>query len=226
MQNPSNRMGCCDKCCHSLNKFGLLVQNTVDFLVGIVLISFSVYIYHNIGSNNFNNLRVAWLGYCCIVLGILLVAISSLGFLSIIIDSCRCLTYAANFFSRFLSLLCLSLGIAFAILRENMLEYFDENVTELGLTNGNVEFIKNWYTVCNVSLFILSVLQIVRIQANARYRETSYRIEKEFSALLDQEESVYEEKHKQRKDEIREKYENLKKTYSDKFNSGKAENEL
>jgi hypothetical protein len=83
-----------------------------------------------------------------------------------------------------------------------MLEYFDENVTELGLTNGNVEFIKNWYTVCNVSLFILSVLQIVRIQANARYRETSYRIEKEFSALLDQEESVYEEKRKQRKDEI------------------------
>ena len=136
--------------------------------------------------------------------------ISSLSFLSLCIKECRCLVSLSGNLATIVAILCFALGVALACMQRNVLDYIDENSEEWSFSQSEIDFFSRWYTVMNITLFIVSFLEFLRHYISIKYRVNSYRIEGEFNALIQEEESSYEEKHEQRKAEIRSKYQNLR----------------
>ena len=102
-------------------------------------------------------------------------------------------------------------------MRENICAYFDDNGQKMGLSDREISNIKSWYTIIVCCLFALTILQIIRIQANIHYRETSYKIEREFNALLDEDELAYTTQHETRKSKIRDKYDQMRSSFQEKY---------
>ena len=199
-------------CCYYFNTYALIIQNIIDLLVSFILLFFGAYLYKNL-NHKFSDSQTAWLVASCIIIGTLLFMTCMLSFISISCTSCRCLAVVSGNLATLVAISCLILAITFAILRDNIFEYFDQNKDEIEISESELEFIKAWYTFANICLFLLSILEFVRYQLSLRFRVTSYRIDGEFKALIDEEEAQYNERHEKRKKEIRSKYKNLREYY-------------
>lgn len=206
--SSSSKVSCCRKFTHAVNTFGLIIMNILDLLLAFAIFSVGVWLKKKM--SNATSAKAMWLVYCCISLGVLMFLISSLSFLSICISSCRCLVSVSAQLATIVAFLCLSLGIACACMRNNVLNYLDDNAEEFNLSENDTNFIHGWYTITNISLFVVAILEFARYYISIRFRVNSYRIDGEFNSLINEEESEYQERHEKRKAEIRVKYNNLR----------------
>ena len=187
---------------------GLMIQNFVDLAASVMLIYLGFYLYEELGSD-FNNPRVAWLGYCCFGLGGLLFLVSMFSFFSICCPMCRCLGAVSEKLASLVAILCLILGITCLIMRKDILDYFDSNADELHLSEDDITFMEDWYDATNIFLLALFILELVRYQASLQYRLTSYRIDGEFKALIDgDEDGLSKDEREVKKQAIRDRYRN------------------
>lgn len=223
LSSTSSKLTCWTKTCHWFNTFGLMLQNVVDLAASVLLLFLAIYLKQKLGSD-FNNPQVAWLGYCCFVIGGLLFLISMFSFFSICCPSCRCLGAVSEKLASLVAILCLILGITCAVMRQDILDYFNENQESLHLSENDIDFIEEWYDATNIFLFALFVLEVIRYQASANYRLTSYRIDGEFDALIDGKEDsdLSKDEREAKKQAIRDKYRNTLREAQRKQDAEKA----
>ena len=213
----SSKVTGCEKCCSGITVCTLTLFNLIDLLIGIVLISFGVYLELKIKFST--HLDEAWLCWSILLLGILLILTCVLSTCAVSSSSCRWASIPSAYIGLFISLLSLVLATAALILKNKIFNYINNNEDELGLSSRDVTFIENWYSVVAYVLFGLFILEIVRYRYSINFRETALRIDGEFDNLLEGEEKQWKDRFSTNKQVREEKYNDLRAYYKSKYNN-------
>ena len=217
--SSSSRVTGCEKTCLSMSTIQLQLFNVVDFSVGMMLGIFGFYLYGKLGTESFSDVRIAWLEYLSLALGILLLSSSLLSFCAITNTSCRWAIIPSALIGVLVAVLSLLLGCLVFGLKSKTHTYLSEHGTSIGLTQVEIDDIEKWYNIIGYALFGLCLVQILRYRTSRGYREAALRVDGEFDALLADEDKMYQERFQANKGVREEKYENLRSYYRNKYAS-------
>jgi len=217
----SNRVTGCEKCCSGITVCTLSLFNLIDLLIGIVLISFGVFLEIKIKFST--HLQEAWLCWSILLLGILLLFTCTLSTCSVVSSSCRWASIPSAYIGLFISLLSLILATSALILKPKIFNYINNN--ELNLSTKDINFIENWYNVVAYVLFGLFILEIVRYRYSINFRETALRMDGEFDNLLAEDEKQWKDRFSTNKQVREEKYNDLRAYYKSKYNNDMTESD-
>lgn len=220
--SSSSRVTGCEKTCLSLNTCYLQFFNLVDFCVGMMLGIFGFYLYGKLGVESFSNVRIAWLEYLCLALGVMLLLGSFLSFCAITNTSCRWAVIPSAYIGILVAMLSLLLGCLVFGLKSKTHSYLAENSASIGLTPAEVTDVENWYNIIGYCLFGLCVIEILRYRISRGYREAALRVDGEFDALLAEEDKMYQDRFQVNKSAREEKYDNLRSYYRNKYSPAGA----
>ena len=217
--SSSSRVTTCEKTCLSMSTLQLQLFNVVDFSVGMMLGIFGFYLYGKLGTESFSDVRIAWLEYLSLALGILLLSSSLLSFCAITNTSCRWAIIPSAMIGVVVAVLSLLLGCLVFGLKSKTHTYLSEHGSSIGLTQVEIDDIEKWYNIIGYALFGLCLVQILRYRTSRGYREAALRVDGEFDALLADEDKMYQERFQANKGVREEKYENLRSYYRNKYAS-------
>ena len=219
----SSRVTGCEKCCSGITVCTLALFNAIDFLIGIVLISFGVFLEIKIKFST--HLDEAWLCWSILLLGILLLLTCCLSSCAVSSPSCRWASIPSAYIGLFVSVLSLALGVSALVLHKKIFSYIDNNGVELGLTAKDISFIENFYSIITYTLLGLFILEIIRYRYSVNFRETALRIDGEYDNLLAEEEKQWKDRFSTNKQVREEKYNDLKAYYKSKYSNNDSEND-
>lgn len=217
--SSSSRVTTCEKTCLSMSTLQLQLFNVVDFSVGMMLGIFGFYLYGKLGTESFSDVRIAWLEYLSLALGVLLLSSSLLSFCAITNTSCRWAIIPSAMIGVVVAVLSLLLGCLVFGLKSKTHTYLSEHGSSIGLTQVEIDDIEKWYNIIGYALFGLCLVQILRYRTSRGYREAALRVDGEFDALLADEDKMYQERFQANKGVREEKYENLRSYYRNKYAS-------
>lgn len=206
----------CEKCCFHAGVFQIYLLNIVDFCIGCALISFSVYLLAQLHGDILNS-SVAWLVWCCLILGILCLLIVLCSFCALANVSCRWAMRPSVFLSGLAALFHLILGIMALALRKVFKSYLDDHGSDLGLSDRDMDLINTWYIVIDIFFFASVILQILRIWMAQGFVETAGVIDGEYTQALTREEEQWESDFDRKKASTHKKYQNLRQYYKNRF---------
>lgn len=187
--------------------------------MGMMLGIFGFYLYGKLGTESFSDVRIAWLEYLSLALGILLLSSSLLSFCAITNTSCRWAIIPSAMIGVVVAVLSLLLGCLVFGLKSKTHTYLSEHGSSIGLTQVEIDDIEKWYNIIGYALFGLCLVQILRYRTSRGYREAALRVDGEFDALLADEDKMYQERFQANKGVREEKYENLRSYYRNKYAS-------
>ena len=219
----SARVTGCEKCCSGITVCTLSLFNLIDLLIGIVLISFGVFLEIKIKFST--HLDEAWLCWSILLLGILLILTCVLSTCAVTSSSCRWASIPSAYIGLFISVLSLALATSALILQNKIFKYIDNNGDELGLTTKDITFIEQWYSVVSYTLLGLFILEIIRYRYSINFRETALRLDGEYDNLLAEEEKQWKDRFSTNKQVREEKYNDLRDYYKSKYNNNDSEND-
>lgn len=212
----SARVGWCEKVCYQCGSFNIQLINLIDFLAGCMFLIFAIYLYTKFDDGNVNG-ESAWMVWCSGLLGVLLLLTTFFSFAAITNRGCRCLMWMSCQLALVLSALDLGAGISAIVLQKRFYSYLDEHGTENGITETDIQDIKNWYLVIACMMLGSCILEIVRFMLSRGFKDTSQRIDGEFGALIDQEDQEWQTKLRSNNEARSEKYRDLRSHYKEKY---------
>lgn len=216
VQSMKNHVSTTEKYCFHFALFYLQIINIVDFLLGGMFLAFTLYLAASLGEH-YLEIQVAWLEFFCLIEGILLLITAALSFLAISSTNCRSMAYPTDAFALLITLIDIGVGIAASKLQSVIIAYISDHGEELGLSQSNIDTVKNWFVVIVIAFFASAIFELLRIWLNRGFAHTSRRIDMEYSTLLDDEERAWEEKMQKAQQTTQEKYRKLKQFYHDKY---------
>eukprot|EP01039_Chlorochromonas_danica_P000991 gene992-1075_t len=209
-------IGGCEKFCFHLNTFHLYLLNLVDFCFGCALLSFSVYLFAQLGEDAYDP-SVAWLCWCCIAIGLLTWLIVMCSVCAIANVDCRWAMRPSAFLSGLAAIINLVLGILGLALRHLFNVYLQDHGTEMGLSDQDLYMIKTWYLVIVIFFFCSVLSHGLRIWMSNGFVETSRLIDSEFESILTRETEEWEHAFDKKQSSTKEKYRNLRDYYKQRF---------
>lgn len=212
----SARVSQCDKCCFSLASFTLQIFNAVNFALGCVLLAYAVYLYEVLGMD-LTDPESAWFGWTAILLGALLLLESLTSFCAISTRGCRWAIHPSKILSGIIGVLSAVLGALGLALRKTNLNYIDDHQDSLGLTDKEVQTVKNWYLVMACSLLVLFLIEVARLVLSSGYDDTAVRMDGEFDALMAEEDQLWQERMDSNHTARKKKYKDLRAYYKAKY---------
>ena len=213
--NP-HRVSNIERCCHGMATCYLQLVNVIDFLLGCSFLVFAIYLWSKLGAN-FQHAEIAWLGWSCLLLGILLLSLCAFSFCAIATKECRCLLSPTDWIAVLIVLMCLVLGIVSIELRSLFLSELRDNGNKWGLSNSDFDTIDSWYYVVCVGFFVSMAFEILRVFFTHGYKNRAVRIESEFENLLNQEQKEWEDRFASNKTHTERKYKDLRSYYKQKY---------
>lgn len=214
--SQSVRVGCCEKFCYSCGTISIQLINLVDFLAGCTFVVFAIYLYENLDYEDVGN-EGAWMGWCCGILGGLLLIESFFSFCAIVHKGCRCCMWWSCWLALLLAALNLGAGVMALALQKKFYHFLDDHGNAEGITDSGILIIKNWYTVIASVMLGLCILEIVRFQLSRGFKESSRRIDGEFDSLLMQDDENWQERLRDNTSARTEKYNDLRSHYKAKY---------
>lgn len=218
--SSSSRVTGCEKTCLTLSTCQLQIFNLVDFCVGMMLGIFGFYLYNKLGAESFTDVRIAWLEYLCLSLGILLLTSSFLSFCAITNTSCRWAVIPSSYIGIIIAMLSLLLGSLVFAFKSKTHTYLVEHGSNIGLSENEVSDVEKWYDIIGYCLFSLCVVEFLRYRVSRGYREVALRADGEFDALLAEEDKHYQDRFLHNKSAREDKYDNLRSYYRSKYAAG------
>ena len=219
--SSSARVTGCEKTCLSLRVLQLQLFNLVDFVVGMVLGVFGFYLYGKLGPSSFTDIRIAWLEYLCLTLGVLLLTSSFLSFCAITNTNCRWAVIPSSYIGILVSILSLLLGSLVLSLQKQTHNFLNDHGTSVGLSSSDIDVIEKWYVYMGYCLLGLCVVEFLRFRVSRGYREAALRADGEFDALLAEEDKQYADRYAVHKSQREEKYDGLRAYYKNKYTAAK-----
>lgn len=213
----SERITSCEKTCYSCRLLFLHLINTIDIALGLSLLSFTIYLFHALGSK-FSDEKAAWVGWCSGSLGLLLFITAMLSLLASLTPGCRWTIIPSNFLSLIAFVYALVLAILSLVKKSRLFDYIDDS----DLNDNQTNTIKTWYSVISFSLLGIAVIQLIRILLSTSFREQALRVDNDFKVSLLEDQRIYEEKLSSGKVEKEKKYRDLKEYYRTKYGPPKS----
>eukprot|EP01038_Epipyxis_sp_PR26KG_P005430 gene5430-7521_t len=211
------KISLCAKSFFTINLFNLQVINFIDFSLGCVMLSFSVYLYLQFQGDVYNP-NTSWIIWCSLILGALLLLVSVFSICAITSKSCRWGIVPSRYFCLILALMSLAMGSTSLALQKQFTEFIDtEGSSTYALSQHEINLIKDWYTVLSYGWFCMTVLQILRYALSQGFRENALRMDGEFDALVEEDNKHWNEKLAYTKVSAEEKYNDLRQYYKEKY---------
>ena len=194
----------------------LQIFNVVDFCLGGVFIAFAIYLYTKL-QDDFMNVHTAWLGWCCALIGILLLFVSLFSFCAITSSDCRWAMNPSRAIALLVAALGVSMGSAAFALQTKFYGYLNDNGSSMGLSTSDVKLVKTWYVLVAYGTFGLVVIELVRFKLTQGFREKALQMDGEFVALLEEDRRTWDNKISKNKGDREEKYNDLRSNYKNKY---------
>lgn len=211
----SAKVGWCEKLCYQCGSLNLQFINLLDFLAGCMFLIFSIYLFTKFDGNLESN--SAWLVWSCVALGIMLLLTSMLSFVAITQQGCRCTMWMSSRLCTLLAVFEFAVGVAAFIIKKRFFNYLDDHGSSEGITTTDAQDIKNWYVVMACTMLGSCVVEILRFQLQRGFSDSSQRIDGEFGALLDEEESEWQTKLRSNNATRSDKYRDMRSHYKNKY---------
>lgn len=211
-------MSTCGKACHNSAVCTIAIINVIDFCLGGIFIAFAVYLYSKLG-DNFMNPNTAWLGWCCAILGILLILVVLTSFCAITSMGCRWVMAPSRMFALVVALLAIALGSAAFGLQPKFFHYLDDHGNEDGLSDSDITLVKNWFLTVAIGAFGVAVIEVIRFKLSQSFRENALELDNEFDNLLEQNAKDWNNKIATNQADREEKYNDLRSYYKAKYNT-------
>lgn len=199
-----------------MTMFQLQLFNFIDFCLGGVFIAFAVFLYTKV-QDHFMDVETAWLGWCCAILGILLLLVALFSFCAITSSDCRWTIHPSRAIALLIALLGIGLGSAIFGMQNKFYNYLDSDGDSIGLSSGDIKMIKQWYLVVGYGAFGLVVIELLRFKMSQGFRETALQMDGEFDALLEEDRRNWDNTLSKNKEEREEKYNDLRAYYKNKY---------
>lgn len=222
--NPA-RVTNTEKCCYSISTLYLQFVNVVDFFMGLIFIVFTIYLASKLG-DNFGNVAVAWMGWSTLLVGSLLLILSSLSFCAVSSRECRCFVAPTDLLVVIIVLLCLVLGVLSVELHTLFVRYLDDHGASYGLSEQDIDDIENWYWFIAFGFFVVLGLETLRFVFNRCFKNTVQRIDNEYEGLLEHENKQWNEKHADNQAQTEQKYRDLRAYYKNKYQRPNSHDDL
>jgi hypothetical protein len=209
-------MTCCEKFEDAVAKFGLFMMNLIDFFIGSMFLTFGIFFRVKLGDEA-DNTHVAWLSILSLSIGISLLFIVACSFTSLNLTDCKIGVKLSGYAAFMVSISSFITAIVAIVVKGDLFDYLYDNCDSIGLSNGDIDTIKSWYTFIILGLFVSFLLQFIRFKwSNFLYRNFA-KTESKFQRLLDLEEEEYEVRLSSNKAEREEKYDSLRSHYKNKY---------
>jgi hypothetical protein len=210
------RIGWCERLCYECGTLNVQLINLVDFLAGCMFLIFGIYLYTRVdGSESIS--QSAWIVWCSLILGVLLLLTTFFSFCAITNTGCRCLMWMSCQLAVLLAGLDFGAGISAFVLQKRFYSFLNEHGNEDGITDSEISDIKQWYVVIACMMLGSCVLEIWRYVLSRGYSESSRRVDGEFDALMGQDELQWNERLESNTAARSEKYRDLRSHYKNKY---------
>jgi hypothetical protein len=214
--SSSSKVGCCEKACHSFGVLQLQVLNLVDFLLGCVFLVFAIYLAKKLGGD-MTDIYNAWIGLFCATSGCLLLGVSLFSFLAITNAGCRCMMAVSKVLALLIVGVNAGAGVSAFVLQKRFYKYLDDNRNTVGITDSDIDIIKQWYLVICCALLVSVILELLRFHLSQGFCSASQRIDGEFGALLQEEELGHQTMMQEHSSARADKYNDLRSYYKGKY---------
>jgi hypothetical protein len=199
-----------------VGQFGLQIFNLIDSLSGCLLLTFGIYLKINL-SSDFTNANIQWIGISTIVLGSLLLGVSSLCFCGIVASECRRAILASGYLSLIASIYSFCCAVAALIVRPQFNHFINSHADELNLSSNETDFIQQFFFFLAFGMFYLSISCFIRFQTCRKMYANTVQVDGEFGRLLDAENQRMDDEHEEKREQIYNKYDNLRDHYRQKY---------
>ena len=115
--------------------------NLIDFLAGCTFVIFAIYLYQKLDDEDVDN-EGAWMGWCCGILGSLLLIESFFSFSAIVHKGCRCCMWWSCWLALLLAALNFGAGVVALALQKKFYSYLDDHGNAEGITDSDILIIK------------------------------------------------------------------------------------
>jgi hypothetical protein len=220
----SAKVTSCEECCGAITSMQLHILNTLDLIIGVLVMVFGIYMYDKLGWDSFQHVDVAWLAWGCLFYGILIFFSALLGFCGTSSISCRCCVAPSSWLGIIIALLSVIFGIMCFALKKKFYAYINDEHEDLGLSDHEVTTLKHYYSALGYFLMFVCILEIFRFRASRNFREYITRKDGEFDALLAEEEQQYAQRDALNAAHREDKYDNLRSYYKNKYAPPSTEN--
>jgi hypothetical protein len=215
----------CEWLCNCIHTISLQVFNIIDFILGLALITFAIFLQSKLGTE-YSNIDTEWFAYGILGLGILLLLTTLFSFCSIVNSSCRFCASPASYLSFFIALLSATMATFALWKKSNIYDYLDDHYKEIGLDSNDVDTIKTYYIYTAYALYGLCIIELLRSRASSNLREQQLRIDGEYDNLLNENDKQWANTLESNKIDRKEKYENLKNHYKTKYDRNKSDDNV
>ena len=212
----SAKVGWLEKLCYGCGSFNIQLINLVDFLTGCMFLIFGAYMYSKFDGGAANH-QSAWIIWCSLILGILLIITVFFSFCAITNKGCRCCMSFSKHLAVLLAGLDFGAGISAIVLQKRFYSYLDDHGSEEGITDSDISDIKRWYLVIACMMLGSCVLEIVRFLLSRGFTESSQRIDGEFDALIEADDAEWRAAMETNNAARTEKYRDLRAQYKQKY---------
>lgn len=221
----SARVTNCDKCCIRLSKWELHIINFMDFLFGVLLLSFGVKLFDKMGSQNFENGHVGWLCWLVTLLGVMLILCCLLSVCGLTGgESYRCCVTPSAWLGVFVGVFSLITAGCVYGFKTDIYSSLNTQGSSLGLDPNEIADIKSWYVFIPWVLFGSFITEVLRFRASSHFRQNINKMDGEFDGLLAEEDRAYANKMANNSASREEKYSNLRQHYKSKYQAPSGTN--
>lgn len=180
-----DRIGSCEKCYYRTKMFSVQFLNIMGFILGMLFISFTIYLFVLLGRTNFMNITIGWIGWCTGVLGVLYTLNTCMSAIALCCSCCRWCAVPASYLSLLLFIYCLAMGVASSIEQQPVFNYLNaKGISELNMTHEEIATVKTWYSFIITAFYIMSFVELFRYILTVNLREQVLRIDNELDTLL------------------------------------------
>lgn len=207
--------------CMTVLAFQLQAYNIIDFVIGLALGVFDwyliqVYSKNTSGENNVEIFVVIWLAG---ILGALLLLSSFLSFCAITNNGCRSTLIPSAYIGVVIAFVSAFLGTLIFALQKNVYAYLKDDPSGQ-FSSKQINTIENFYIALGISLFALTITQVLRFRASHGFRAEALRIDGEFDTLLDTRDKAHQDEMNRLKTTWEQRYAALRTYYEEKYSGG------
>ena len=207
--------------CVTFLAFQLQAYNLLDFVLGLALGVFDwyliqVYSRNQSGENAVEIFLVIWLVG---ILGALLLLSSFLSFCAITNNGCRSTLIPSAYIGVVIAFVSAFLGTLIFAIKAQVFRYLEDDSSGQ-FTSGQIRLIEDLYVVLGISLFTLTLTQVLRFRASFEFKKEAARIDGEFEALLDSRDKAHQDEINRLKTSWEQRYSALRAYYDEKYGAG------
>ncbi|GAB5368928.1 hypothetical protein AAMO2058_001361500 [Amorphochlora amoebiformis] len=204
---------CCARCCRWIQGKLLLLVNLIDFIGGVGLVGFGLYVY-------IKNFAPEYVYLPLIIIGLFILSttfFSTCGAYNYK-GCCGCFLYPLSAMMGILVCLAeIACAGLLAAYRKRYSEWLDKHHNEYNISDSEAEQLEHGTMAVIVGFFILALLEVLRFCVSRGFKKGKREDDEQKRMLSDYEEREYRQIKNQRSMERAEKHAKLRAYYAEKY---------